>query len=472
MLQRKANMNIELKKSINQLFDIVDANGASSNGNKLTNSEAREQLKKEFIDYLSYLSASDGVISEYEAQFISEYFDYTMDAENLRSYIDENNTYTTEFEQRPTKTLVSLIDGDNVRYINNDLVLSDSIAYIRVFECVGKEFLVCDGEATEQEVDDFSTYIKMLDGYVKKEARFPNKVKSSIDVSNVHAGENIPKFNEKGEKEESLEDLLMQLDSLIGLQVVKNDVNSLIHLQDIKLLRKARGLKEIPVSNHLVFYGNPGTGKTTVARLLARIYHVMGILSKGQFVEVDRSGLVAGYVGQTALKVQEVVEQSLGGVLFIDEAYALTYSSSGNDYGQEAVDTLLKAMEDHRDDFIVIVAGYPDLMAQFIDSNPGLRSRFNKYINFEDYDVEELSQIFRLMCSQAGYTPTDEVVDYATSVFEKKYKNRGKNFANAREVRNFFEKAMMNQADRLYTVNDPTNEQLCTFELSDVAGIC
>ena len=198
----------------------------------------------------------------------------------------------------------------------------------------------------------------------------------------------------------------------------------------------------------------------------------MGILSKGQFVEVDRSGLVAGYVGQTALKVQEVVEKSLGGVLFIDEAYSLTYSNNGNDYGQEAVDTLLKAMEDHRDDFIVIVAGYPELMAQFVDSNPGLRSRFNKYINFEDYNVDQLTLIFQIMCKNSGYISTDEVLDYSRLIFEKKYKNRGKNFANAREVRNFFEKAMMRQADRLFAIQNPTNEQLSTLELSDVEGIC
>lgn len=186
---------------------------------------------------------------------------------------------------------------------------------------------------------------------------------------------------------------------------------------------------------------------------------------------MNRSGLVAGYVGQTALKVQEVVEKSLGGVLFIDEAYALTYSTSGNDYGQEAVDTLLKTMEDHRDDFIVIVAGYPELMARFVDSNPGLRSRFNKYINSEDYDVGELGKIFEIMCKNAGYLTTSEALEYALSVFERKYKNRGKNFANAREVRNFFEKAMMNQADCLFSMQNPTNEKLCTLVLSDVAGI-
>lgn len=465
-------MNSALKNAIGQLFDLCDPNGAKVLDGRLNNSTYRDVLKTECIDFLSYLSASDGTISEYEAQFIEDYFGFSISAKELRAYIDKNNTYTMEFEQKPPQVLIRLLEEDNEKYTNmGELALSASEAYINVFECMGKEFLVCDGEATGQEVEDFSTYTSMLRDYKREKAIFPNKVRSAIDISNINPGENIPKFNEKGEREESLEELLEELNSLIGLQVVKNDVNSLIHLQEIKQLRKVRGLKEIPVSNHIVFYGNPGTGKTTVARLLARIYHVMGILSKGQFVEVDRSGLVAGYVGQTALKVQEVVEKSLGGVLFIDEAYALTYSTNGNDYGQEAVDTLLKAMEDHRDDFIVIVAGYPDLMSQFIDSNPGLRSRFNKYINFEDYNVEELGEIFKIMCKNSGYIPTEEVINYSSTVFENKYKNRGKNFANAREVRNFFEKAMMNQADRLFAVNNPTNEELCTLVLSDVQGI-
>lgn len=465
-------MNTALKKAIEQLFNLCDVSGASSFNGIIVNSKERETLKEECINFLSYLSASDGTISEYEAEFISEYLGFRMSAEELRIYIEKHNTYTMEFEQRVPKTLEWLISRDNQEYDEKkELALSGGEAFISVFECMGKEFLVCDGGADDQEVADFTTYTTTLRNYKKANARFPNKVKSAISTDGINPGQNIPKFNEKGEREETLDELIDELNNLVGLEVVKNDVNSLIHLQEIKRLRKSRGLKEIPVSNHLVFYGNPGTGKTTVARLLARIYHVMGILSKGQFVEVDRSGLVAGYVGQTALKVQDVVEKSLGGILFIDEAYALTYSNNGNDYGQEAVDTLLKAMEDHRDDFIVIVAGYPELMAQFIDSNPGLRSRFNKYINFEDYDVIELGKIFEIMCKNAGYIPTSETLEYALSVFEKKYKNRGKNFANAREVRNFFEKAMMNQADRLFSIQNPTNEELCTLVLADVEGI-
>lgn len=464
-------MNNALKSAIDCLFDFCDSSTPSIQGEEKISIE-RERLKKEFIDFISYLSASDGMIAIFEADFLKTYFGYFITAEELRKYIDKNNTYTSAFEQKVPETLIKLVERDNNIYADtNTLSTSFSLAFCKVFESVAKEFLVCDGDATETEIADMSIYISMLNKYRQNNYKGPENTTYGFNVEDIHAGETVPQINEDGEVEKSLDDLLSELNGLIGLEIVKRDVNSLIHLQEIKRLRKSRGLKEIPVSNHLVFYGNPGTGKTTVARLLAKIYHKMGILSQGQFVEVDRSGLVAGYVGQTALKVQEVVKSALGGVLFIDEAYTLTYSDSGNDYGQEAVDTLLKAMEDNRDDFIVIVAGYPELMANFIDSNPGLRSRFNKYINFEDYDVDELIQIYKVMCNNAGYISTDEVLKYVSEVFETKYKNRGKNFANAREVRNFFESAVLRQADRLFFVNNPTNEELSTLIIDDVKSL-
>lgn len=465
-------MNNALKEAIKDLYTICDPNGSSANGAVISISAERELLKTEFIDYLSYLSSSDGTISESEVHFINEYFETTFSPDELKTYIEKNSIYSAAFEKKTPKSLERLVAIDNAMFKKKlELRASASASYVDVFDSLGKEFLVCDGDADKQEIEDFSTYMDMLRKYKREHSLFSDKIRGPIDVSEIHAGENIPKFDAEGNKEKSLQELLDELNDLVGLDSVKKDVNTLIHMQEIKRLRRERGLKEIPVSNHLVFYGNPGTGKTTVARLLAKIYHVMGILSKGQFVETDRSGLVAGYVGQTALKVQEVANKALGGVLFIDEAYSLTRSDSGNDYGTEAVDTLLKFMEDHRDDIIVIVAGYPDLMGEFIDSNPGLRSRFNKFINFEDYNAPELLEIFKVMCRHAGYTPTEETMQYCATVFEKMYQNRTGNFANAREIRNFFETAMMNQADRLFGIQNPTNEQLSTLELADVEGV-
>ena len=215
----------------------------------------------------------------------------------------------------------------------------------------------------------------------------------------------------------------------------------------MQIRRQKQGLKTVPVSLHLVFSGNPGTGKTTVARILAEVYKEIGVLSEGQLIEVDRSGLVAGYVGQTAIKTQEKIEEAIGGILFVDEAYTLV--KDGNDYGQEAIDTILKAMEDHRDDFIVIVAGYTKQMKDFIDSNPGLKSRFNKFIEFPDYTADELVQIFTKMCVEYDFEMTAEAMEIMKKRIYTMEKNKNENFANARDVRNMFEKVITNQATRL-----------------------
>lgn len=262
------------------------------------------------------------------------------------------------------------------------------------------------------------------------------------------------------EEPPTLEELLEQLDSLCGLEKVKADVKSLINLVKVRSMRREAGLPVPPMSLHLVFLGNPGTGKTTVARLLAQIYHVIGVLPKGQLVEVDRSGLVAGFVGQTALKTQEVVQKAMGGVLFIDEAYALVNQENGNDFGREAIEVLLKNMEDHRDELIVIVAGYAGLMEKFIHSNPGLESRFNKYLYFEDYNAGQLYDIFSSMCKKNGYTLSQEGEAWVRRDLEELFANRDENFGNARDVRNLFEKAVSRQADRVAALESPTREQL------------
>lgn len=302
-------------------------------------------------------------------------------------------------------------------------------------------------------------------------------------IAIIHQNEDIePKYDnnetirdddieEDETEDESLEMLMNNLDDLVGLQSVKDDLRSLINLIQITKIREERGYKQEPMSLHMVFSGNPGTGKTTVARLLAKIYKKMGILSKGQLIEVDRSDLVGGYVGQTALKVKAVLDKSLGGILFIDEAYSLTSNKDPNDYGHEAIDTLLKGMEDHRHDLIVIAAGYPKLMDDFLNSNPGLRSRFNKIISFPDYSAPELLDIFLRICDKNGLKPDDNCIQYVNQYFNNCLLDKGQYFGNARLVRNFVEKARVNQANRISASNNISNKVLETLMLDDVNNI-
>lgn len=241
-------------------------------------------------------------------------------------------------------------------------------------------------------------------------------------------------------------DPISELNNLIGLKTIKKDVIALTSLVKIQRDRESKGFRSVPVSLHMVFTGNPGTGKTTVARILCQIYKNIGVLSKGQLVEVSRADLVAAYVGQTAIKTKERIKEAIGGILFIDEAYTL--AKKGNDFGQEAIDTLLKEMEDHREDFIVIVAGYPELMDEFINSNPGLKSRFNKYFNFPDYSAEELVQIFFSLCAEYDYTLTEKATEKIKCLISTIERNKTEHFGNARDIRNIFEKTITNQAVR------------------------
>jgi len=281
------------------------------------------------------------------------------------------------------------------------------------------------------------------------------------ETSSLKEKNNIGKKEPASTEKNNLDDLLEELESLVGLENIKQNVKSLINYVKVRELREENKLPNPPLSLHMVFTGKPGTGKTTVARIIAELYEAIGVLSKGHLVEVDRSGLVAGFVGQTAIKTSEAVESALGGILFIDEAYALSPDmSSGNDYGREAIETLIKMMEDHRNDLIIIAAGYNEPMERFISSNPGLESRFNRYFYFEDYNSEELYDIFNNMCKKSEYILSDDAITYAREHFNRNYENRDENFSNARYVRNFFENIVAVHSDRISSINGHTREDL------------
>ena len=386
--------------------------------------------------------------------FLPPLFFWSLTEQDAKQHTD----YSRIFVRMVTNLLLYMAAVD-------DEVTFDEAAYIT--DCSEKLTAICDAANVKPskpaiQVSEFVT--SGAPSFVEKHkdsASQPNfsKKEDTILSTNPTTASNTAPPN--------LEDLMAQLEELVGLETVKSDVKSLVNLMKVRKLREAAGLPIPAMSLHLVFTGNPGTGKTTVARLLAGLYAAIGVLKTGQLIEVDRSGLVAGYVGQTALRTNEVIQSALGGVLFIDEAYSLA-SGGENDFGREAIDTLLKAMEDHRNDLVVIVAGYRAPMERFLSSNPGLESRFNKYIAFPDYTGSELLAIFDMLCRKNGYTPTEAAHNYAADLFKKLYETRNDNFGNGRDVRNLFETTIARQANRLAGMETPSKEDLMAILPEDL----
>ncbi|MBP3729775.1 MAG: AAA family ATPase, partial [Lachnospiraceae bacterium] len=342
-----------------------------------------------------------------EERFISTMFSYPLNWASRADALAELNKVEGFPKKIPT-SIKYFILADAGRRVNNDPYRHQKTAYlIQTYEELGKGLALISGSRAVETAA--AAYVKMLDKFVEGYGIFRNKnvrisggspKSGGASSAGKTSGGTSPQGGRAADSPmgpeaeaprsvdldpKRVDEIMRELNSLVGLESVKEEISRLVDLLRVQQMRQEFGLQNNTTSRHMVFYGNPGTGKTTVARLLADIYRELGLLPTGQLVEVDRSGLVGGYVGQTAIKTSEVIEQAVGGVLFIDEAYTLTANKGQNDFGQEAVETILKAMEDYRDEMIVIVAGYTELMQEFLETNPGLKSRFNYFIEFPDY---------------------------------------------------------------------------------------
>ena len=366
-------------------------------------------------------------------------------------HVDMANQIYSRSRPRPTWMLWTLTSS-----------ICDSEVFLPpVTECTDKLTAICDTSGVRKSKEALNPLDFVTSGEPSFVEKHPPQTQTSGGKTETPVKEEAPP------EKPDLDELMEQLESLVGLENIKKDIKSLINLIKVRKLRQANDLPVAPMSMHMVFMGNPGTGKTTVARLVGGLYAAIGALEKGQLIEVDRSGLVAGYVGQTALKTQEVIKSALGGVLFIDEAYSLS-SGGENDFGREAIETLLKAMEDHRDNLVVIVAGYTGPMREFLDSNPGLESRFNKFFYFEDYTGPQLMDIFLLQCRKNKYVLSEEADAAARKLFDELYAERGENFGNGRYVRNLFEDMVVRHSNRVALMESPTKDDLMTVLPQDL----
>lgn len=424
-----------------------------------------EVMVRDLARLVQQCARSSGKVGSAELlAFLVVYALIKQDAEKLNAAVNLWETSErTKYEKMTLQIILELTQDQSEAFLLPSIVnqfdeekgtnyLGTTINAVYKF---AQAIVKSDGSVDLQDLETLSQIWQRLHTYQKLE--------------NYQAGfASIPATESSESPEDILEQALAELSDLIGMENIKEEVRTLANFLKVQKIRVDRGLAKTSVSLHAVFCGPPGTGKTTVARLMSRIFHGLEFLSKGHLIETDRSGMVAGYVGQTAKKVDDLVDSALDGVLFIDEAYSLVPGESGRDFGQEAIDVLLKRMEDYRDRLVVIVAGYTDEMATFIESNPGLESRFNRYFYFNDYKPEELLAILEKMCGKSHFKLSNEAREKLRSIFEDLYVNRDHNFGNARLIRNLFERMIERQANRLAVLTSLSDETLTTLLPEDI----
>lgn len=430
------------------------------------NGRFANKFKLELINMAYLIAYSDGMLDKPELSTINKTFDLLFNEAMLKKHYGDDFISEDSFLARIPSTIINIAQVEKKQNMDVKCFLNDTRKIYGTFKQYGLIVIHCNGRRNEMAHKLLKRFLEKILCYImtleeKDELAIEKTPKIAVKKNDPFQVSNLSNL-------EQMNAVIEEVDSLIGLADVKKEIHDLVNLLMVRKLRADRGIKTPSISMHLVFTGNPGTGKTTIARKMAEIFKCLGVLDKGHLIETDRAGMVSGYMGQTATKVTELSDSAMGGILFIDEAYTLSNGKRDGDFGQEAIDTLLKIMEDRRENLIVIVAGYTNEMEDFLDSNPGLRSRFNKYIHFPDYSTKELETIFFKLCKEHEYTYNDKLIDLVHNKIEQMRNENEENFANAREIRNYFEKVISKQANRIMAMGTGSGDDLVTINEVDL----
>lgn len=460
----------DYSKEVTQLFDDLEDLCSETRLTGSCMTYGKDEAMQAILGYTWYHTIlSYRRPTRIQCRLLNSYFHMSFSpedrSESLRILA---NNYTCRFAQKIFEDFCACLAHVDAGLLEEQKIQERKDGYAlrtaRLTEAVILEYLKLSEDEDEFSINHVKTMFGFFKDDIQKEISAQRqKLKSSGGSSGITDDSLIE------DDDSTLEDLLYELDHMTGLDPVKEQVHSLVNYLKVSQKRKEFGMEDEKISLHLIFEGNPGTGKTTVARLIGKLYQKMGVLSKGHVVEVSRPDLVGEYIGHTAVKTTKKLNEAEGGILFIDEAYTLT-QTDGRDFGPEAVDTILKYMEDNRQSCVIIAAGYPARMEQFLDSREGLRSRFSRIITFPDYSTSELCEIFSSMVQEQQYTLTDECRKMLPAVLEESKRCGGPNFGNGRYVRNLLEKARIEQANRLCRLPDLnwTREQVVLLEETDI----